>query len=130
MWAELVARSIRAPAGRPGMMVHVAYGYGLFTGGLGAHYGAEAAGLHGDPHVGRHDGAAGAAHQDFQPDIIMVTPSYMLANPGRFTRQGIDPSEARCAIGIFGAEPWTNAMRRKSSARSASMPAIFTGCRR
>jgi phenylacetate-CoA ligase len=110
-WADVVARSIRASGGRPGMKVHIAYGYGLFTGGLGAHYGAERLGCTVIPVSGGMTERQVQLIQDFEPDIIMVTPSYMLAILDEFRRQGIDPRRSSLKIGIFGAEPWTNAMR-------------------
>lgn len=110
-WAGLVARSIRASGGRAGMKVHVAYGYGLFTGGLGAHYGAEALGCTVIPMGGGQTERQVQLIEDFRPDIIMVTPSYMLALLGEFRRQGKDPRATSLRIGIFGAEPWTEAMR-------------------
>jgi phenylacetate-CoA ligase len=110
-WANLVARSIRAAGGRPGDMVHVAYGYGLFTGGLGAHYGAERLGCVVVPMSGGQTSKQIQLICDFEPDIIMVTPSYMLAIAEEFVRQGLDPSACSLRIGIFGAEPWTDAMR-------------------
>jgi phenylacetate-CoA ligase len=110
-WAALVARSIRASGGRPGMMVHVAYGYGLFTGGLGAHYGAEALGCTVIPVSGGMTERQVQLIEDFSPDIIMVTPSYMLALLDEFRRQGVDPRRTSLKVGIFGAEPWTEAMR-------------------
>ncbi|MFQ3623380.1 MAG: AMP-binding protein, partial [Acetobacteraceae bacterium] len=110
-WAGLVARSIRASGGRPGMIVHVAYGYGLFTGGLGAHYGAERLGCTVVPMSGGMTERQVALIEDFRPDIIMVTPSYMLALLDEFRRQGRDPRASSLRVGIFGAEPWTNAMR-------------------
>jgi len=110
-WAEVVARSIRAAGGRPGMIVHVAYGYGLFTGGLGAHYGAERLGCTVVPVSGGMTEQQVTLIEDLRPDIIMVTPSYMLAILDEFRRQGLDPRASSLAIGIFGAEPWTNAMR-------------------
>lgn len=112
-WAGLVARSIRAAGGRPGMKVHVSYGYGLFTGGLGAHYGAEALGCTVIPMSGGQTEKQVQLICDFAPDIIMVTPSYMLAILDEFRRQGIDPRQSSLKIGIFGAEPWTDAMRRE-----------------
>jgi phenylacetate-CoA ligase len=112
-WAGLVARSISVAGGRPGMKVHVAYGYGLFTGGLGAHYGAEAAGCTVIPMSGGQTEKQVQMILDFQPDIIMVTPSYMLTILDEFTRQGINPRSTSLKIGIFGAEPWTNAMRQE-----------------
>ncbi|HWV44354.1 phenylacetate--CoA ligase PaaK [Pseudorhodoplanes sp.] len=110
-WANLMARSIRASGGRPGMKVHVAYGYGLFTGGLGAHYGAERLGCAVIPVSGGMTERQVQLITDFQPDIIMVTPSYMLAILDEFRAKGIDPRESSLSIGIFGAEPWTNQMR-------------------
>lgn len=110
-WGNLVARSIRAAGGRAGMKVHVAYGYGLFTGGLGAHYGAEAAGCTVIPMSGGQTQKQVQLILDFAPDIIMVTPSYMLAILDEFTRQGIDPRSTSLRIGIFGAEPWGDGMR-------------------
>jgi phenylacetate-CoA ligase len=111
MWADVMARSIRAAGGRPGMKVHIAYGYGLFTGGLGAHYGAERLGCTVVPISGGMTERQVQLIQDFEPDIIMVTPSYMLAILDEFRRQGLDPRRSSLKIGIFGAEPWTNAMR-------------------
>jgi phenylacetate-CoA ligase len=110
-WSSLVARSIRAAGGRAGMTVHVAYGYGLFTGGLGAHYGAEAAGCTVIPMSGGQTEKQVQLIRDFAPDIIMVTPSYMLALLDEFRRQGIDPRSTSLRIGIFGAEPWGEGMR-------------------
>ena len=110
-WSTLVARSIRAAGGRAGMKVHVAYGYGLFTGGLGAHYGAEAAGCAVIPMSGGQTEKQVQLIQDFAPDIIMVTPSYMLAILDEFRRQNIDPRTSSLRIGIFGAEPWGEGMR-------------------
>ena len=110
-WANLMARSIRASGGRPGMKVHVAYGYGLFTGGLGAHYGAERLGCAVIPVSGGMTERQVQLICDFKPDIIMVTPSYMLAILDEFRAKGIDPRECSLSIGIFGAEPWTNQMR-------------------
>jgi phenylacetate-CoA ligase len=110
-WSAVVARSIRAAGGRPGMMVHIAYGYGLFTGGLGAHYGAEALGCTVIPMSGGMSERQVQLITDFRPDIIMVTPSYMLALLDEFRRQGLDPRASSLKIGIFGAEPWTEAMR-------------------
>ena len=111
MWAGLVARSIRASGGRPGDIVHIAYGYGLFTGGLGAHYGAEKLGCTVIPMSGGMTERQVQLIQDFRPDIIMVTPSYMLAIAEEMRRQNIDPTSTSLSIGIFGAEPWTDAMR-------------------
>ena len=110
-WANLVARSIRAAGGRPGDMVHIAYGYGLFTGGLGAHYGAERAGCTVVPMSGGQTEKQVQLIQDFQPDIIMVTPSYMQVIIEEFRRQGLDARDSSIKVGIFGAEPWTEAMR-------------------
>jgi phenylacetate-CoA ligase len=110
-WAAVMARSIRAAGGRAGDIVHVAYGYGLFTGGLGAHYGAEKLGCTVIPMSGGQTGKQVQLIQDFRPDIIMVTPSYMLAIAEEMQRQGIDPRSTSLAIGIFGAEPWTPTMR-------------------
>lgn len=112
-WAAVVARSIRASGGRAGMKVHISYGYGLFTGGLGAHYGAEAAGCTVIPVSGGMTERQVSLIQDFEPDIIMVTPSYMLAILDEFKARGIDPRSSSLKIGIFGAEPWTNSMRRE-----------------
>jgi len=111
-WANLVARSIRAAGAKPGDKVHVSYGYGLFTGGLGAHYGAERAGLTVIPFGGGQTEKQVQLIQDFRPDIIMVTPSYMLSIADELERQGIDPAGCSLRIGIFGAEPWTNDMRQ------------------
>ena len=111
-WAQLMARSIRAAGGRPGDMVHVAYGYGLFTGGLGAHYGAERLGCTVVPMSGGQTEKQVQLINDFRPDIIMVTPSYMQVIVEEFRRQGLDPREMSVRVGIFGAEPWTEAMRR------------------
>ncbi|CAB3737156.1 Phenylacetate-coenzyme A ligase [Paraburkholderia phenoliruptrix] len=111
-WANLVARSIRAAGAKPGDKVHVSYGYGLFTGGLGAHYGAERAGLTVIPFGGGQTEKQVQLIQDFRPDIIMVTPSYMLSIADELERQGIDPATCSLRIGIFGAEPWTNDMRQ------------------
>ena len=110
-WSSLVARSIHAAGGRPGMKVHIAYGYGLFTGGLGAHYGAEALGCAVIPMSGGQTEKQVKLIQDFRPEVIMVTPSYMLSILDEFRRQGIDPRSSSLRIGIFGAEPWTEAMR-------------------
>ena len=112
-WAGLVARSIKAAGGRPGMKVHVAYGYGLFTGGLGAHYGAELLGCTVIPMSGGQTERQVDLILDFEPDIIMVTPSYMLSLLDEFRRRGVDPRSASLKIGIFGAEPWTEAIRHE-----------------
>ncbi len=110
-WANLMARSIRAAGARPGDKVHVSYGYGLFTGGLGAHYGAERLGLTVIPFGGGQTERQVQLICDFEPDIIMVTPSYMLAIADEFEQQGLDPKQCSLRIGIFGAEPWTDEMR-------------------
>lgn len=112
VWATVVARSIVAAGGKPGDKVHVAYGYGLFTGGLGAHYGAEKLGCTVIPMSGGQTQKQVQLIQDFKPDIIMVTPSYMLALADEFKRQGLDPRMCSLRIGIFGAEPWTQEMRK------------------
>jgi phenylacetate-CoA ligase len=117
-WANLVARSIRAAGGRAGDMVHVAYGYGLFTGGLGAHYGAERLGCTVVPMSGGQTEKQVQLICDFKPSIIMVTPSYMLNILEEFARQGIDPATSSLKLGIFGAEPWTDAMRKEIEARA------------
>jgi len=122
-WASLVARSIRAAGGRSGMMVHVAYGYGLFTGGLGAHYGAEKLGCTVIPMSGGATERQVQLIEDFAPDIIMVTPSYMLAILDGFRNAGLDPRASSLKFGIFGAEPWTNAMREEIE-RSFDMHAV------
>jgi len=111
-WANVVARSIRAAGGRKGDKVHVSYGYGLFTGGLGAHYGAERLGCTVIPMSGGQTEKQVQLIRDFQPDIIMVTPSYMLNLADEIERQGIDPHSLRLRLGIFGAEPWTAELRR------------------
>ena len=118
-WAHLMARSIRAAGGRPGDKVHVAYGYGLFTGGLGAHYGAERLGLAVIPLGGGMTERQVQLIQDFKPDVIMVTPSYMLAIADEMERQGIDPRSCSLRVGIFGAEPWSGEMRRSIESRLA-----------
>ncbi|RYX93618.1 MAG: phenylacetate--CoA ligase [Comamonadaceae bacterium] len=110
-WADLVARSIRAAGGRAGDLIHIAYGYGLFTGGLGAHYGAERAGCTVIPMSGGQTEKQVQMIRDMQPSIIMVTPSYMQVIIEEFVRQGVDPRESSLNTGIFGAEPWTEAMR-------------------
>ncbi|HXY99770.1 MAG TPA: phenylacetate--CoA ligase PaaK [Stellaceae bacterium] len=119
VWSDLVARSIRASGGRRGDLVHVAYGYGLFTGGLGAHYGAERLGCTVVPVSGGMTERQVQIIQDFKPDIIMVTPSYMLAIADEFERQGLDPRASSLKIGIHGAEPWTNALRQEIESRMA-----------
>ncbi len=112
-WANVMARSIFASGGRPGDMVHVAYGYGLFTGGLGAHYGAERLGCTVVPMSGGQTEKQVQLITDFGPDIIMVTPSYALAISEEMIRQGIDPRDSSLRIGIFGAEPWTDELRAR-----------------
>jgi phenylacetate-CoA ligase len=113
MWANVMARSLRAAGARPGMMVHVAYGYGLFTGGLGAHYGAERLGCTVVPMSGGMTERQVQLITDFKPEVIMVTPSYMLAILDGFAKAGLDPRESSMRFGVFGAEPWTNAMREE-----------------
>ncbi|MFC5739863.1 Phenylacetate-coenzyme A ligase [bioreactor metagenome] len=110
-WANLIARSIRAAGGRPGDMLHNAYGYGLFTGGIGAHYGAERLGCTVVPISGGMTERQVTLINDFKPSIIMVTPSYMLSILDEFRRQGLDPRASSLKVGIFGAEPWTDSMR-------------------
>ena len=117
-WAEVMARSIRAAGGRPGDLLHVAYGYGLFTGGLGAHYGAERLGCTVVPISGGMTERQVQLIGDFRPRVIMVTPSYFLAILDEMERQGIDPRSSSLEIGIFGAEPWTEEMRRAVEERS------------
>jgi phenylacetate-CoA ligase len=117
-WAGVVARSIRAAGGRAGDMVHIAYGYGLFTGGLGAHYGAERLGCTVIPMSGGQTEKQVQLICDFKPDIIMVTPSYMLNIIEEFSRQGMDAADSSLKVGIFGAEPWTDAMRGEIEARA------------
>ena len=119
VWSLVMARSIRASGARPGDLVHVSYGYGLFTGGLGAHYGAERLGLTVVPFGGGQTERQVQLINDFRPDIIMVTPSYMLAIADEFERQGLDPSRSSLRLGIFGAEPWTNDMRHAIEQRMA-----------
>ncbi len=116
-WANIVARSIRAAGGCAGDKVHVSYGYGLFTGGLGAHYGAEKLGCTVIPVSGGQTEKQVQLIQDFEPDIIMVTPSYCLNLADEFERQGVDPKTSSLRIGIFGAEPWTNSMREEIETR-------------
>ena len=123
MWADVMARSIRAAGARPGDKLHVSYGYGLFTGGLGAHYGGERLGLAVIPFGGGQTERQVQLMQDFRPEIIMVTPSYMLAIADEMERQGIDPHASSLRIGIFGAEPWTHQMRDAIESRT-SMEAI------
>ena len=116
-WSKLMARSIRAAGGRPEHIIHIAYGYGLFTGGLGAHYGAECLGAAVVPMSGGQTEKQVQLITDFRPEIIMVTPSYMLAIADEFERQGIDPRGVSLQVGLFGAEPWTEAMRAEIEAR-------------
>jgi phenylacetate-CoA ligase len=130
VWAEVVARSIRAAGGRPGHKVHVAYGYGLFTGGLGAHYGAERAGCTVIPASGGMTARQVQIIRDFGPEIIMVTPSYMLTLLEEFERQGVDPRGTSLRVGIFGAEPWTGRCGPRSRSGSASTRWTSTACRR
>ncbi|MEU5716415.1 phenylacetate--CoA ligase PaaK [Streptomyces sp. NPDC020403] len=118
-WADVVARSIRAAGGRPGHKVHVAYGYGLFTGGLGAHYGAERLGCTVIPASGGMTARQVRLIQDLRPEIIMITPSYMLTLLDEFERQGVDPRTTSLKVGIFGAEPWTERMRTEIEERFA-----------
>jgi phenylacetate-CoA ligase len=117
-WAEVMARSIHAAGGRPGDVVHIAYGYGLFTGGLGAHYGAERLGCTVVPVSGGMTERQVQLIVDFEPRVIMVTPSYFLAILDEMERQGIDPRSTSLEVGIFGAEPWTNEMRQAVEQRS------------
>ncbi|RZU36467.1 phenylacetate-CoA ligase [Streptomyces sp. BK022] len=119
VWADMVARSIRAAGGRPGDIVHVAYGYGLFTGGLGAHYGAERLGCTVVPASGGMTSRQVRLIQDLGPGVIMVTPSYMLTLLDEFERQGVDPRSTSLRVGVFGAEPWTESMRREIEERFA-----------
>jgi phenylacetate-CoA ligase len=117
-WAGLVARSLRAAGTRAGDIVHVAYGYGLFTGGLGAHYGAERLGCTVIPMSGGQTEKQVQLIQDFRPDVIMVTPSYMQVIIEEFARQGLDARDSSLKVGVFGAEPWTEAMRREIEAKA------------
>src|SRR5450755_4060039 len=117
VWAAMMARSIRAAGGRPGHILHNAYGYGLFTGGLGAHYGAEKLGCTVVPVSGGMTERQVTLIRDFRPDVIMVTPSYMLAIVDEMERQGLDPAQCSLKYGIFGAEPWTNEMRAEMERR-------------
>jgi phenylacetate-CoA ligase len=117
-WADIVARSIRAAGGRAGDVCHISYGYGLFTGGLGAHYGAERLGCTVIPMSGGQTEKQVQLINDFKPSIIMVTPSYMLNIIEEFQRQGFDPAESSLKVGIFGAEPWTDAMRAEIETRA------------
>ena len=117
-WADCVARSLRAAGVRPGWKVHVAYGYGLFTGGLGAHYGAERLGCTVIPVSGGQTARQVRLIHDFEPDAILVTPSYMLALLDEFERQGLDPRRSSLQVGVFGAEPWTEDLRREVEERA------------
>jgi phenylacetate-CoA ligase len=119
VWASVMARSIRVAGGRPGDVVHVAYGYGLFTGGLGAHYGAEKLGCTVIPASGGATARQVQLINDLHPQIIMVTPTYMLTLLDEFERQGLDPADSSLQTGIFGAEPWTDAMRAEIETRGA-----------
>ncbi|OLT41236.1 phenylacetate--CoA ligase [Saccharomonospora sp. CUA-673] len=116
-WSTVMARSIFAAGGRPGHKVHVSYGYGLFTGGLGAHYGAERLGCTVVPASGGMTARQVQLITDFRPEVIMVTPSYMLTLLDEFERQGLDPAASSLRVGIFGAEPWTEQMRREIEQR-------------
>jgi len=118
-WADLVARSIRAAGGRRGDIIQISYGYGLFTGGLGAHYGAERLGCTVIPMSGGQTEKQIQLIQDFQPSLIMVTPSYMQVIIEEMARQQIDPRTTSLKVGIFGAEPWTEAMRREIEGKAA-----------
>ncbi|OQO92782.1 phenylacetate--CoA ligase [Saccharomonospora piscinae] len=117
-WSALMARSIRAAGGGPGDTVHVAYGYGLFTGGLGAHYGAEALGCTVIPASGGMTARQVRLIADLRPEVIMVTPTYLLTLLDEFTRQGLDPAESSLRVGILGAEPWTEGMREEIERRA------------
>ncbi|MFF4272312.1 phenylacetate--CoA ligase PaaK [Streptomyces sp. NPDC001536] len=119
LWSDMVARSLRAAGGRPGDIVHVAYGYGLFTGGLGAHYGAERLGCTVVPASGGMTARQVQLIQDLKPGVIMVTPSYMLTILDEFERQGVDPRGTSLRVGVFGAEPWTERMRQEIEERFA-----------
>ncbi|NUO43253.1 MAG: AMP-binding protein, partial [Streptomyces sp.] len=119
LWSDMVARSLRAAGARPGDTVHVAYGYGLFTGGLGAHYGAERLGCTVVPASGGMTARQVQLIQDLRPRVIMVTPSYMLTILDEFERQGVDPRGTSLEVGVFGAEPWTEQMRREIEERFA-----------
>ncbi len=118
-WSHLMARSLRAAGARPGDKAHIAYGYGLFTGGLGVHYGAEKLGLVTIPVSGGMTERQVQLIADFKPEIIMVTPSYMLAIVGEMDRQGFDPKKSSLRIGVFGAEPWTNELRAQIEKRTS-----------
>src|SRR6185295_18662976 len=118
-WAEVMARSIHAAGGRPGDVVHIAYGYGLFTGGLGAHYGAERLGCTVVPMSGGQTQKQVQLIRDFEPRVIMVTPSYFLSILDEMEAQGVDPHSTSLEIGIFGAEPWTDEMRAEVERRTS-----------
>ena len=128
MWAGLVARCLRAAGARSGDMVHVAYGYGLFTGGLGLHAGAEKLGCTVVPASGGFTERQVGMICDFEPRVIAVTPSYMLAIADEFERRGLDPRRCSLQIGIHGAEPWTEAMREEIEARFAMQAIDIYGC--
>nr|WP_217180839.1 hypothetical protein [Nakamurella multipartita] len=130
MWAEVMARSIRAAGGRPGDRAHIAYGYGLFTGGLGAHYGAEKLGCAVIPVSGGMTERQVSLIRDFEPDLIMVTPSYMLAIIDEMQRQGLDPATTSLKLGIFGAEPWTTTCAGKWNSGWTCTPWTSTVCPR
>ncbi|MBP8881360.1 MAG: phenylacetate--CoA ligase [Dermatophilaceae bacterium] len=117
MWTDMVARSLRAAGVKPGMIVHNAYGYGLFTGGLGLHQGAERLGCAVVPMSGGQTEKQVQLINDFRPDVIVVTPSYMLSILDEMDRQGIDPAATSLKVGVFGAEPWTNDMREEMERR-------------
>ena len=128
MWAGLVARCLRAAGARPGDMVHVAYGYGLFTGGLGLHGGAEKLGCTVVPASGGFTERQVGMISDFEPRVIAVTPSYMLAIGDEFERLGLDPRRCSLQIGVHGAEPWTEAMREEIETRFAMQAIDIFGC--
>lgn len=130
MWATVAARSIRAGGGGPEDKIHVAYGYGLFTGGLGAHYGAEKLGAMVIPMSGGQTPKQVQLIRDFEPDIIMCTPSYMLNIADAFEKLGLDPAESSLRVGIFGAEPWGESMRSNWNGVAASMRSISMACPR
>jgi phenylacetate-CoA ligase len=127
-WAQLVARSLRAAGVRPGDMVHIAYGYGLFTGGLGAHYGAELLGCTVVPMSGGQTQKQVQLICDLKPDAIMVTPSYLLAIAEQFARQGLELAASSLRVGLLGAEPWSEAMRTRPA--PDSMRSTSTDCLR
>lgn len=129
-WADLVARSIRAAGGAPGDIEHIACGYGLFTGGLGAHYGAECLGCTVIPMSGGQTEKQVQLIRDFRPDLIMVTPPYRLNLIEEYRRQDLDPARSSLRTGIFGVEPWTNAMHQESRRARTSTRSTSTGFRR